>query len=109
AAIKQHGPPRRSFAARADAVAVGSGPDQRDLHPMIAIGAFIQQQLWLLAIFVDERVQVPVVIKIGHRRSAAYSRELKISPMPIAHIFEAAATVIAIEKFRLRVTRLGMV
>src|SRR5262249_57022311 len=99
---------RRYFDARADAVAVGSGSDQPDLQPMIAIAAFIQQQLQLLAIVVDERVQVPVVIKVSHCRSAAYSRELKIRPMPVAHIFEAAATVMTIEKFRLRVTRVGM-
>jgi hypothetical protein len=76
---------------------------------MIAGGALVQQQLRLLTIIAHQNVEVSVVINISHSRPAAHARELKIRSELVAQVIEGAATVIAVEKLRLRVARLRVV
>src|SRR6476469_2437143 len=77
--------------ARADSVAIGLGPDQQNLQPVVRIAAIVAQKLRRLAIIADQNIELAIVVEIADRSTSAHARKCKVGPKLIADIFESAA------------------
>src|SRR5207244_12384492 len=94
---------------RAHYVAVGLGPNQKDLQPMMSIAPVIAEQLRRLTVVAYQNIQVAVVVEIAHGGSATDAAQLEVRPQLAAHVFEGAPARVAEHELRFGVLSIGVI